>query len=121
MLHHLMRIADLDTLMAHPIRGKSWEGMVTEEILRRLNARGISYDAYHYRTSGGAEVDLILEGEFGLIPIEIKSSQTVLPQRLRAIKNFVREYGCRFGLVINNDEAVRRYADDIVGIPFGYL
>lgn len=121
LLHHLMRIPDLDTLLAHPIRGKSWEGMVIEEILRRLNARGISYDAYHYRTSGGAEVDLIIEGEFGLIPIEIKSAQTVSPQRLRSIINFVREYGCRFGLVINNDEAVRRYADDIVGIPFGYF
>lgn len=30
LLHHLMRIADLDTPMAHPIRGKSWEGMVIE-------------------------------------------------------------------------------------------
>jgi len=42
---------------------------VIEEIMRQLNASGSSYDACYYRTAGGAEVDFILEGFFGTVPI----------------------------------------------------
>ena len=48
--------------MTHPA-GSSWEGMVVEEICRQLDQRGVSYDAFHYRTGGGAEVDLVLSNE----------------------------------------------------------
>jgi predicted AAA+ superfamily ATPase len=61
--------------------GRSWEGMVIEEIIRGLNCLGTGFD-YYYRTGGGAEVDLILEGDFGLIPVEIKYAQTV-PSRIK--------------------------------------
>ena len=107
--------------MAHPAMGRSWEGLVTEEIIRGLNALGISFDYYFYRTGGGAEVDLILEGDFGLIPIEIKHGQSVSQRQLRGLKDFIKEQKCRFGLVINNDESIRQYDDKIFGIPFAYL
>jgi uncharacterized protein len=69
----------------------------------------------------GAEIDLVIEGEFGLIPIEIKYSQTVKPKQPRALKNFIRDQNCRFGLVINNDESPRLYNEQIGGIPFACL
>ncbi len=98
--------------------GHSWEAAVTEEILRRLDALGASYDYYHYRTGGGAEIDLLLEGEFGLVPIEIKYSQKVLLRELRGIRDFIKEYNCPYGLVINNDERATRYDKNLLGIPF---
>lgn len=94
----------MDLLATHPIMGGSWEGLVIEEIIRGLNATGAGFDYYYYRTGGGAEVDLILEGEFRLIPIEIKYTQTVPAKQLRALKDFIKDQNCRFGLVINNDE-----------------
>lgn len=54
-------------IVAHPQAGAPWEGMVVEEICRQLDQRGVSYDAFHYRAGGGAEVDLVLEGAFGLV------------------------------------------------------
>jgi predicted AAA+ superfamily ATPase len=101
--------------------GRSWEGLVIEEIIRSLNATGTGFDYYYYRTGGGAEVDLILEGEFGLIPIEIKYTQTVSSKQLRALKDFIKDQHCRFGLVINNDESPRLYDEQIAGIPFACL
>ena len=109
LLHHLLRIPDMDLLATHPIKGHSWEGMVVEEIIRGLKATGVGFDYYYYRTGSGAEVDLVLEGEFGLIPIEIKYSQTVPSSQLRPIRDFIREQNCRFGIVINNDESPRFY------------
>ena len=88
-LHHLMRLPDQKALLSHPQMGFSWEGMVTEEIIRGLNARGISHDAYFYRTGAGGEVDLVLEGAFGLLPIEIKHGQTVTAYELRSLSEFV--------------------------------
>jgi len=95
--------------------------MVVEEILRSLNASGLSYSPYYYRTGGGAEVDLVIEGKFGLIPFEIKHTQTINPRRLRALKDFIEEFDCPFGIVINNDEKVRRLDERIVSIPFSIL
>jgi predicted AAA+ superfamily ATPase len=121
LLHYLLRIPDVDLLTSHPVMGRSWEGLVIEEIIRSLNATGAGFDYYYYRTGGGAEVDLILEGEFGLIPIEIKYAQTVPSKQLRGLKDFIKDQHCRFGLVINNDERPRLYDEQIAGIPFACL
>jgi hypothetical protein len=121
LLHHLLRIADLDMLLGHPSAGRSWEGMVIEELLRGLNARGTAFDAYHYRTGVGGEIDLVLQGDFGLIPIEIKHTQTVRVQELQAMEHFIRDSKCRYGLVINNDEAPRLYTERILGVPFACM
>ncbi|MCX6841710.1 MAG: ATP-binding protein [candidate division WOR-3 bacterium] len=56
-LHALLAIADLDGLLAHPVLGASWEGFVIENLLSVAPA-GLM--GYYYRTSGGAEIDLLL-------------------------------------------------------------
>lgn len=119
LLHHLLHLARQEDIMAHPSLGLSWESVVIENILRELNALGVSYEYYYYRTSGGAEVDLILEGDFGLVPVEIKYGQSIAPHGLRSLRAFIKERNCPYGLVINNDEKVRHYEDKIIGIPFG--
>ena len=121
LLHHFLRIGSLDALLSHPQMGNSWESVVVEELLRQLNARGISYDYFYYRTSAGAEVDLVLEGDFGIIPVEIKYAQSVDSRSLRSLKMFVKEHSCRLGVVINNDVQPRSYEENIVGIPFACL
>jgi len=77
--------------------------------------------AYHYRTGGGAEIDLVLEGEFGLVPIEIKYAQAVRSKDLRSIRNFMAERDCPLGIVVNNDESVRLYDETLLGVPFLFL
>lgn len=121
LLHFMLHLHNLDSLLSHPVMGPSWEGMVIENILRGFNARGVSYDYYYYRTGAGAEVDLILEGEFGLLPIEIKYGQTVSLRDLRGIRDFIKERGCRYGIVVNNDDRIRLYEKNLIGIPFGAI
>jgi len=121
LLCYLLRIASVQDFFAHPSRGWIFEGLVIENLLRSFHSIGISCDSYHYRTGAGAEVDLVLEGDFGLLPIEIKFSQTVSARNLRGLFGFMDDYGCRLGVVINNDERIRLYRDNIVGIPFAML
>lgn len=115
--HHALRIPDVTALLAHPQVGASWEGMVVEEICRQLEQRGIGFEAYHYRVSGGAEVDLVLEGAFGLIAVEIKLGQRVRLQSLRGLRDFIQTHGCRFGIVLSNEDRPRMIAEDVAGIP----
>ena len=73
-LHALLQIPDYEELLGHSIRGKSWEGFVIENIISVLP---FGVHPYFYRTSAGAEIDLLLE--FGLDnywAVEIKSNRT---------------------------------------------
>jgi predicted AAA+ superfamily ATPase len=45
-------------LLGHPVVGGSWEGFVIENIMA---VAGFRVQPYFYRTSGGAEIDLVLE------------------------------------------------------------
>lgn len=56
--HALLNIGSYNDLLGHPVIGKSWEGFVIENIVSVLPPRVRSY---YYRTSGGAEIDLVLE------------------------------------------------------------
>ena len=121
LLHALLRIPDSDALLSHPQAGASWEGMVVEEVLRQLSSIGESVQASYYRTGGGAEVDLVLEGAFGGIGIEIKHTSVVAPRDLRGLRDLVTEQKLRVGIVINNDAIPRQYDDKLIGVPFARL
>ena len=71
LLHALLRIDDYSALMGHPVAGASWEGFVIETLLRVAPA---FTDAGFYRTSAGAEIDLVLDlpGSHGRWAIEVK-------------------------------------------------
>lgn len=56
--HALLNIHDYNDLLGHPGAGGSWEGFVIQNILRAV---GEKVNAYFYKTSGGAEIDLLLE------------------------------------------------------------
>lgn len=118
LLHHFLRIHSLDALRSHPQMGTSWEGLVVEEMIRGFHSRGVIFDSYYYRTSGGKEIDLVLEGFFGVVPIEIKYTSTVNLRDLGSLAQFVSEQKSPFGLVIHNGERVEQLSENILGIPF---
>jgi len=57
LLHALLGIADKEALLGHPVVGGSWEGLVIENL---IPIAGGDVEPSFYRTSGGAEVDLVL-------------------------------------------------------------
>ncbi|WP_373057761.1 ATP-binding protein [Gemmatimonas sp.] len=121
LLHALLRIPDSDSLLSHPQVGASWEGMVVEEVMRQFAGMGEPVEASYYRTSGGAEVDLVVEGDFGGVAFDIKHASVVSARDLRGLRDFVSEQGMRVGIVVNNDAVPRQYDDHLIGIPFAWL
>lgn len=72
LVHALLNIPDKETLLAHPVVGQSWECFVLENL---LVCAANKVQGHFYRTSGGAEIDLLLSWPDGsLWAIEIKRS-----------------------------------------------
>ena len=58
LLHALLGIRNMEELLGYPVVGASWEGMLIENILDALPATA---RPSFYRTSAGAEIDLVIE------------------------------------------------------------
>ena len=71
LVHSLLGIRDQEELLGHPVAGPSWEGFVIENLLSQAPLA----TAWFYRSSAGAEIDLLLEFAAGnLHAVEIKRS-----------------------------------------------
>lgn len=78
-------------------QGSSTYGMLFEhfiilETFRLINYAEKPYKLHHWRTSSGAEVDLIIETADCLWAIEIKSSLIVKQGSLKGLKSFMKDY-----------------------------
>ncbi|MBN1199691.1 MAG: DUF4143 domain-containing protein [Bacteroidales bacterium] len=66
----LLNIGSVNGLLGHPVFGSSWETIVIENIL----ARYPDWESGFYRTSNGAEIDLVLQKGQKRIAIECKAA-----------------------------------------------
>ena len=72
LVHGLLGLAGKEAVLGHPVAGPSWEGMAIENLAA---VAGRDAEASFYRTSGGAEVDLVLSWPDGREwAIEVKRS-----------------------------------------------
>lgn len=79
LVHALLGLGTLEALLGHPVVGGSWEGFCVEALIAAAPA---GTEPYFYRTSAGAELDLILRLPNGEVwAIEIK--RTTAPKLSR--------------------------------------
>ena len=99
------------------VYGILFEHFVILEIVRLLSYSQGFFRVFHWRSSHGAEVDLVLEKENALFAIEIKSGPMVRAADLRGLQSFVEDYAQARPICISN--ADRPYmAGDIPVIPW---
>lgn len=79
LVHALLGIGTHDALLSHPVVGNSWEGFALETL---INAAPLNTSSGFYRTSNGAEVDLLLDMPgHGLWAMEVKRGAASKPRR----------------------------------------
>lgn len=122
LLHHFLRIDTLEKLYHHPIVGLSFESFVIEEIIKGLQATAATnWTVHYYRTRAGIEVDFLIEGYFGLLPIEIKYGSSVSTKQLQSLTHFIEENNLPFGLVINQSQQPEWLTPKIYQLPVGWI
>jgi len=120
--HYIQGITQRKQLPNYPHVGTAFEAFISEEIIKGIQATEIvNWNYYYFRTRNGAEIDLILEGLFGTLPIEIKFGSIIKQRQIQTLKNFVYQNNLPLGIVINNSDDVQLVADRIIQLPATYI
>lgn len=94
-VHALLGLEGLEDVLGHPVAGSSWEGMVVESV----QAAASDSPVFYYRTSAGAEIDLVIEGRGGnRYALEIKRSSA--PVVTRGFWSGLADLGVREAVVV---------------------
>ena len=76
-LHYFLGISNERLLLQSPLRGKSWEGYLVEQIISEEQIRHSGSQFFFYRTHAGAEIDLIIDRGQERIGFEFKCAASV--------------------------------------------
>jgi len=122
-LCHLSGLKDPDHAAAGPLSGAIFETAVLTEIMKTLLHRGEHPQLYFWRTSSGAEVDIVVDAGGTLIPIEVKLSATPRPGMADHIATFRNIFGDKAapGYVIHPGEIRLPLAPGVIALPFSDL
>ena len=85
---HLHHIQGPTGLSNHPLLGRLFESWVVMEIIKAFQDWPTAPGLFHYRTYNGAEVDLVLDWNGTLFPIEIKTTSNPSPRDGLGIRSF---------------------------------
>lgn len=86
----LRRMLSIELTEAPPLFGDAFEHFIIIEIMKAITYLNEEIEMSFFRTSDGAEVDLVLEKHGRTIPIEIKSSTA--PGKLSGLRSFLRDH-----------------------------
>ncbi len=118
------RIASPEAIANHPLQGQLVETWTVMEIYKAAQSWPTPPNFYHYRSHGGAEVDLVLERDGLLFPVEIKSKSHPRRMDTRGLRAFCESFpGERIanGLLVCAVERPEWVAEDVLAIPWWCL
>jgi len=115
-VHALLGIGTTEGLLGHPVVGGSWEGFCIEALLA---AAPLGTEPFFYRTSAGAELDLVLRLPSGDIwAVEIK--RTTAPKVSRGFHTGAEDIGANRKLLVYAGEHEVPVAKDIRALPLSH-
>ena len=117
---YLQKISSEKALSGNPQLGALFESMGIHLVHQLSKLLMSTPKLYHWRTNGGAEVDLILERDNLLYPIEFKCKSVILERDCSGIKAFLATYPeqTAYGAIIYAGEDVYQCTEKIWCIPW---
>jgi len=89
---NLQMISTAKTLGGHPLVGAMFETAVVSEVHKLASVMSTPPSLYHWRSYSGAEVDLLLERDGRVYPIEIKLTSKPSRRDTRGLGAFRKSY-----------------------------
>jgi predicted AAA+ superfamily ATPase len=93
-------------------------------IFRLAQSLKIAPSFYHWRSNGGAEIDLLLEIDSKFYPIEIKAKSNLTKHDTRGILAFRESYpkaNIQKGLILYTGEEAYSINDEVLALPWRAL
>ena len=110
LLCYLLNITKESELATHSLRGGIFEGMMLTEILKYYYNIGMKPPLYFWRDKIGNEIDGLLEYSQELVPVEIKSGQTINASFFKGLNYWqkIASYQGAMYLLYGGDESYLR-------------
>jgi len=123
LLCYLVGLRDVEHASAGPMAGSIYENFVVADIYKRFLHRGEEPAIFYWRTTAGSEVDMVIETQAGLVPLEIKLSQTPRPEMAREIQAFRRDFKEKAlpGYVIHPGDIVLPLGEGVSALPLSHF
>jgi predicted AAA+ superfamily ATPase len=123
LLCYLVGLRDIEHAAAGPMGGAIFENMVIADLYKSFLHRGEEPPLYYWRTVAGSEVDLVIETQSGLVPIEIKLSETPRPEMAKELYAFQRDFKDKSlsGYVIHPGNMVLPLGQGVTTLPLNRL
>lgn len=123
LLCYLVGLRETEHAAAGPMAGALMESLVVAELFKTILHRGEEPAFYFWRTAAGSEVDVVVEHQTRLAPIEIKASATPRPDMAKEISAFQRDFGERAttGYVIHAGNVVLPLGGGALAWPLAAL
>lgn len=108
LLCYLLRIKKPGDITMHPMKGAIFETFVVSELYKAFTNRGETPPLYFWRDRTGHEVDIVIDAGNMLIPVEIKSGETVAASFFDGLKYFISlgAPAATTGVVVHGGEAM---------------
>ncbi|MBI2119281.1 MAG: ATP-binding protein [Elusimicrobia bacterium] len=87
---YLLGIENISQVERDPLKGALFENMIVADILKGRFNKVRESNLSFFRDSNGNEVDIIAQTPRGLVAIEIKSGETIVPDFFRGLDYFER-------------------------------
>lgn len=100
LLCYLLNIRSTSDLTLHSQRGAIFETYIISELMKSSYNSGIEPPFYFWRDSQGHEVDLLIENGEKLLPVEIKSGQTVASSMFSDLNYWQKLSQCDDGMLV---------------------
>jgi len=117
LLHFFMGIHSSSVLNVHPARGASWEAFMIDQIVSAFHRVAPESQAYFWRTSMGTEVDLLLNVEARLVPIEIKLHSAPTSRDAEALHRCMKDLKLKHGFLIYPGKEAYSLGEGITALP----
>jgi hypothetical protein len=120
-LCHLVGLRSAEHARSGPMAGALFENAVVAEVHKAILHRGRTPRLHFWRTATGVEVDLLVEEEGRLVPVEIKSGATPRPAMADGILSLRRDLGAVVGpgFLVHGGTEDREIAPGVRAIPVG--
>ena len=101
LLCYLLRINSVEQLIHSPFSGHIFENMVVIERIKQFAEKGERAPCYFYRTSGGLEIDLLIDyGEY-FEAYEIKFTSKPSSEMIRSLLQFKNKFPIKKAALLN--------------------
>ena len=120
LLCYLVGLQDTRHASSGPMGGAIFENLVAAELYKTIIHRGEEPHLYFWRTASGSEVDLIVETQSKLVPIEVKLSATPRIEMAQEIARFRNDFRDKVeqGYVVHPGSTVLPLGRGTIAMPF---